>query len=119
MSGVENQHNEPGVPHWKWQRRSAIVLIPLSLWVLVSIIHHIGLDYAQTQAWLANPIVALLLLIFVSALFFHAKLGLQVIIEDYISDQSARQSILRISNLICWIAMFVGLASIIKIVLVA
>lgn len=115
MNRIENQANEAGVPHWKWQRRSAIVLIPLTLWVLVSIIHHIGLDYAQSQAWLANPVVALFLLIFVCALFFHAKLGLQVIIEDYISDQSARRAILRISNLICWIAMFVGAASIIKI----
>lgn len=117
MSRTEDQKNEAGVPHWKWQRRSAIVLIPLTLWVLVSIVHHIGLDYAQTKAWVAHPVVALLLITFVCALFYHAKLGLQVIIEDYISKQSGRQSILRISNLICWIAMFVGFVSIFKIAL--
>lgn len=118
MSLSEKTENEAGVPHWKHQRRSAIILVPLTLWVVYSIIRNIGLSYTETQAWIANPVVAFLLIIFVSALFFHAKLGLQVIIEDYIADLSARQSILRISNFVCWVAIFVGVASILKIVVV-
>lgn len=110
-------HSEPGVGHWKWQRRSALVLVPLTLWLLFSLIHHIGADHATVYAWVANPLVALLLTIFVISLFYHAKLGLQVIIEDYISDISGRQSILRISNLLCWIAMLIGVLSIVKIAL--
>ena len=47
----------------------------------------------------------------------NLQLGLQVIIEDYISDVSGRQSILRISNLLCWIAMLIGVLSILKIAL--
>ena len=110
-------HTEPAVGHWKWQRRSAIVLIPLTLWLLYSLIHHIGTSHAQAYAWVANPLVAALLILFTIMLFYHAKLGLQVIIEDYISDISGRQSILRISNLLCWIAMLIGVLSIIKIAL--
>ena len=108
-------HSEAGVPHWKWQRRSALVLIPLSLWLLYSLIHHIGAPHEQAYAWVANPLVALLLIVFVTALFYHAKLGLQVIIEDYVSEMSVRQSILKISNLLCWLAMLVGILSILKI----
>ncbi len=111
----EQDSNHPGVPHWKAQRRSALVLIPLSLWVLYSLINNIGASFSDARDWVANPVVAILLAIFSSALFFHAKLGLQVIIEDYISDISGRQSLIRISNLICWIAMLVAVASIMRI----
>ncbi|MCP4010678.1 MAG: succinate dehydrogenase, hydrophobic membrane anchor protein [Proteobacteria bacterium] len=108
---------ESGVPHWKWQRRSALVLVPLSLWLLYSLVHHVGAPYQQAYEWVANPVVAVLLIVFVGAMFYHAKLGLQVIIEDYIADLSGRHAILKISNLLCWIAMLVGIVSILKIVL--
>jgi len=109
---------EAGVPHWKAQRRSALVLIPLSIWVLYSLIHQIGLDYDQARVWVAQPLVATLLIVFVSALFYHAKLGLQVIIEDYVSDVSGRLAFIKIFNLICWIAGLVAIASILRIALV-
>ncbi len=108
---------DTGVAHWKAQRRSALVLIPLSLWLLYSLVHHIGAPYQQAYAWVANPMIAVLLIVFICAMFYHAKLGLQVIIEDYIADLSGRQAILRISNLLCWIAMLVGVVSILKIAL--
>ena len=89
MSQVNTEHHaEPAVGHWKGQRRSALVLIPLTLWLLYSLIHHIGVAHEQAYAWVSNPLVALLLILFIIALFYHAKLGLQVIIEDYISDIS-------------------------------
>jgi len=106
---------EAGAPHWKAQRRSALVLIPLTLWVLYSLIHQIGLDFDEARAWVSQPLVAVLLIIFVSALFYHSKLGLQVIIEDYISDISGRQAFIKIFNLICWIAGLVAVGSILRI----
>lgn len=115
-SGQKNS-NESGVAHWKWQRRTALVLVPLSLWLLFSLVRNIGAPYQQAYDWVANPVVAVLLIIFICALFFHAKLGLQVIIEDYIADLSGRQAILRISNLLSWIAMLLGVVSILKVAL--
>lgn len=108
-------NTEAGAPHWKAQRRSALVLIPLSLWVLYSLIHQIGLDFDEARAWVSQPLVAVLLIIFVSALFYHAKLGLQVIIEDYVSDISGRMAFIKIFNLICWIAGLVAVASILRV----
>ncbi len=107
--------NEPGVPHWKAQRRSALILIPLSLWVLFSLVNHIGADFTQARDWVANPLVAVMLAIYASALFYHSKLGLQVIIEDYISDITGRQALIRISNMVCWIAGLVAVGSILRI----
>lgn len=113
----QNNKNESAVAHWKWQRRTAVALVPLSLWLLFSLVRHIGAPYQQAYEWVANPVVAVVLIIFISALFIHAKLGLQVIIEDYIADLSGQQAILKISNLLCWIAMLVGVVSILKITL--
>lgn len=117
MQDTTEIKNEPGVPHWKWQRYSAVVLIPLTLWILFSLIHHIGADYATATAWVAHPLVAFLLCVFIVTLFYHSKLGMQVIIEDYIADVSARNAVIKIVNLICLLAIILGVSSVIKIAL--
>lgn len=93
-----------------------MVLIPLTLWLIYSLIHHLGAPYETARQWVMQPLVAIGLAIFIIAMFYHAKLGLQVIIEDYIATLSSRNSILRISNLLCWLAMFAGLISVAVIV---
>lgn len=76
-----------GVHHWWVQRVTAValaLLIPWLLWFLVSLI---GADQASVRATIANPRYALPLLILVLSLFWHAKLGMQVVIEDYVSTR--------------------------------
>ena len=79
-----------GVHHWWMQRLTAIALVPLSIWLVVSIALLAGADHAQVTAWIANPIVALLLVLTLIAVFYHLKLGLQVVIEDYVHGQPAK-----------------------------
>jgi succinate dehydrogenase / fumarate reductase membrane anchor subunit len=43
-----------------------------------------GADYAQTRAWLGSPVAATLMVLLIVAVFYHAQLGLQVVIEDYV-----------------------------------
>jgi succinate dehydrogenase / fumarate reductase membrane anchor subunit len=73
-----------GVGHWWAQRLSAIALVPLSVWFVVAAISLIGADYAEFQAWLAIFGNALLMILTVGVLFYHAALGIQVVIEDYV-----------------------------------
>jgi succinate dehydrogenase / fumarate reductase membrane anchor subunit len=73
-----------GVTHWWAQRVSAIALVPLTLWFAASIIAHSGSDYAAFIAWLRSPLTAGLMILLLIALFQHAALGLQVVIEDYV-----------------------------------
>jgi succinate dehydrogenase / fumarate reductase membrane anchor subunit len=73
-----------GVAHWRAQRVSAIALVPLTLWFAASIIAHSGSDYAAFIAWLRSPLTAGLMILLLIALFQHAALGLQVVIEDYV-----------------------------------
>ena len=73
-----------GLHHWWVQRISAVALIPLTIWFVASIVGLVGADHAAVSAWLANPVVAVLMALLVSAAIYHAQLGMQVVYEDYI-----------------------------------
>ena len=94
-----------GADHWWWQRLTAILLVPLSLWFVASIWWLIigGATYEAFQDWLSGPVAAILMLIFVGALFYHLKLGLQVVTEDYVHKKAVKWMFLVIINLGCLI----------------
>lgn len=73
-----------GVSHWWMQRLTAIALGLLTPWFVVFAVGLIGADQMTVRASIAQPLTAVLLLAFVIALFWHARLGLQVVIEDYV-----------------------------------
>lgn len=73
-----------GVDAWWRERVSALALVPLTVWFAASIIMHTGSDYLTFIAWLRTPIVSLLMVLLLAGIFYHAALGLQVVIEDYV-----------------------------------
>jgi len=73
-----------GVQHWWAQRFSAILLVPLTVWMVWSLALLVGADYARAVAWVAAPWNAAMVMLLVGATFYHARLGLQVVIEDYV-----------------------------------
>ena len=73
-----------GTGHWWSQRMSALGLIPLSLWFAVSVLGMQHADYITVTVWMHTPWVAVLLSLFLVTLLYHAYLGLQVVIEDYV-----------------------------------
>jgi succinate dehydrogenase / fumarate reductase membrane anchor subunit len=75
-----------GVAHWWQQRLTAVALVPLLLWFVVSVIANVGADYLSMRAWLGTPGNATLLILLIIAVFHHAQLGVQVVIEDYVHD---------------------------------
>jgi len=79
-----------GVQHWWMQRLTGLALIPLGLWFVAGLIAHLGLDRAAAAAWLRQPVVLGLTALLIVALFHHAQLGLQVVIEDYVGNEAAR-----------------------------
>jgi len=79
-----------GVQHWWMQRLTGLALIPLGLWFVAGLIAHLGLDRAAAAAWLRQPVVLGLTALLIVALFHHAQLGLQVVIEDYVGHEGAR-----------------------------
>ena len=73
-----------GTHHFIVQRITAIALVFLSIYVIGLVVSLIGGDYAAVRAAVANPCNAVLLIAFLIATFWHAQLGMQVIIEDYV-----------------------------------
>ena len=76
-----------GTGHWWAQRISALALIPLGLWFAVSALEFARADYGTVIVWLHEPQTAILLSLFLTALFYHAYLGVQVVIEDYVHTE--------------------------------
>ena len=76
-----------GVEHWWGQRLTALALIPLIIWLCVSIVGLIGADHATFTSWLSTPGRAVAMLLLVIVTFYHMKLGLQVVIEDYVHSR--------------------------------
>ena len=73
-----------GTQHWWVQRLTAVALLLLTPWFALMALGLVGADQLTARLTLAHPLNATLLLAYVLALFWHAQLGLQVVIEDYI-----------------------------------
>jgi succinate dehydrogenase / fumarate reductase, membrane anchor subunit len=73
-----------GVHHWWVQRVTSVALIPLAISFVVSLVSLPALDYATVHAWVHQSWTAVLLSLFIALACWHSKLGLQVIVEDYV-----------------------------------
>ena len=69
------------------QRITAIALIPLAIWLTASLVAIGAADHAQTVRWIRSPAVSVALLLTIAAVFHHAQLGMQVVIEDYVEAE--------------------------------
>ncbi len=81
-----------GTSHWWMQQVTALALVPLVVWFLVSMVALIDADHATMVAWIKNPFVGVLLSVFMVMLFYHLMLGVQVVIEDYVHNELLKMS---------------------------
>lgn len=91
---------QAGVEHWWGQRVSALALVPLTVWFVISLLSTVGGTYTTAVAWLSQPVNAVLMSIFMAALFYHSWLGVQVVIEDYIHTDWLKLTALLLSQFI-------------------
>lgn len=79
-----------GVAHWWAQRLTGLALVPLTLWFVYAVISLIGADLVDFRVWAGEHGNVVLLILFIVALFHHAQLGVQVIVEDYVHSEPAK-----------------------------
>ena len=108
-----------GVEHWWRQRMTAVALVPLVLWFVIAVIGLVGADRAAMVAWVHNPMTAVLLILLLVATFYHAALGLQVVIEDYIHGEAMRLAVLVIMRFLCIVFVVRGILAVLKLALAA
>ncbi len=81
---------QKGVSHWWMQRVTAMGMIPLIAYLIISFLINFNTDYMAAMAWLGAPLNATAMLLLFGVGFYHASLGLQVVIEDYVSNERRR-----------------------------
>ncbi len=79
-----------GSHHWWMQRVSAVALVLLSVWFLISLLTRGALDYESVSQWMDHPVNATLLVLLVITVAYHSALGVQVVLEDYVSNKGAK-----------------------------
>ena len=114
--GLGSAHD--GTGHWMAQRLTAILNIPLVLWAVYSVVTLVqnDMDYTSFVNWLSQPINAILMILFILSSFYHAVLGNQVVIEDYIHCEGFKIFKL-VGNLLVYFVL--GVASLFAILKIA
>lgn len=108
-----------GTGHFWWQRVTAVVLALLVPWLVGTLVSLVGADLGQVYDVLSRPWNAILLALFAIALFWHAKLGLQVVIEDYVHNRAVELLLLGLNFLLCSLGALASLYAIARIALLA
>ncbi len=103
-----------GTHHWLNQRVTAASNLFLMVWLLISVARLTGYDYATVRAWMQSAWVAIPLILLVVSVFYHFRLGLQVLIEDYQTD-AARVILLFALNFFTVAAGGIAIFSILKV----
>ena len=91
ISKVRGQGSAGAGTHHFWvQRVSAVALIPLTIWFLCSLVSRMGGSRDEVIAWISQPLVAVAFILLLGAGIYHLKLGLQVVIEDYVHGEGMK-----------------------------
>jgi succinate dehydrogenase / fumarate reductase membrane anchor subunit len=105
------------VKHWKLQRYSAIVNLILALWLAVSVLCLQDYSFQETISWVKSPINAFFLSVFFISSFMHMSLGMQVVIEDYVSNKLLRKRLILIIKSLSWLLVVFSILLILKIII--
>jgi succinate dehydrogenase / fumarate reductase, membrane anchor subunit len=97
VRGLGSAHH--GAHHWLVQRTTAIGNLVMMSWLLVSLVMLTDFSYDTVSGWIAQPIVAVPMILLIVSLFWHARLGLQVVIEDYIHNTGSKFALISALNL--------------------
>ena len=100
VRGLGSAHH--GAHHWLIQRTTAISNLVLMSWLLVSLLLMSDYSYSTVTTWLSKPIAAVPMMLLIISVFYHARLGLQVLIEDYVQDSGSKFAVLSALNLLAF-----------------
>ncbi|MFN5783607.1 MAG: succinate dehydrogenase, hydrophobic membrane anchor protein [Novosphingobium sp.] len=106
-----------GTHHWLVQRFTAIGNLILGLWLLFALVGLPDLAFKTVKIWAAQPLSATGLALFVLSTFWHARLGLQVLIEDYVHEHANKFAAMTLLNLASFGGAAFGVFAIVRIAL--
>jgi succinate dehydrogenase / fumarate reductase, membrane anchor subunit len=98
---------------WR-QRLTAVANIPLTIAAVIILITLLGRNQAATAQILGSPAVAIILMLFIISNVVHMKIGMQVIIEDYVHEESSKLTLLMANTFFCWAVGAVAVYALLK-----
>ena len=104
-----------GSGHWYAQRVTAVALVLLGLWLVISLASMGGASHENVVAWLSSPVAAAFAVLLVLTAAWHAMLGLQVVIEDYVGDKGTRMAVLLVVKFALAVAAVIGVLAVLRI----
>ena len=103
-----------GTEHFIQQRLTAIANVPLTIAAMLIVISLIGRNHAAVAQILGSTPVAIIMLLFIISTFYHMKIGMQVIIEDYVHEERAKYALLVLNTFFAIAAGFSSIYAILK-----
>jgi succinate dehydrogenase / fumarate reductase membrane anchor subunit len=97
-----------GTEHFWRQRLTAVANVPLTIAFVLIVFALLGGNHATAQQTLGTPLVAIVMLLFIGSITYHMRLGMQVIIEDYVHEETAKLALIMLNT---FFAVAVALAS--------
>lgn len=107
-----------GTTHWWMQRVTAVALIPLTYVLLKFLDLSLNAPYEQALEWLSAPFNSTCMIAWLLAVFYHAALGLRVVIEDYVGSESGRILSIWAVNLVFLFLAIAALIAVLRILLI-
>lgn len=107
-----------GAHHWLLQRISAVALIPLILWLVISVLRIADDPEGYIPVFFAYPLNAILGITFITTSLYHGSIGIRVIIEDYISNKVMMHFVIMLVHFISILTAIAGILAIIKLHLI-
>ncbi|MCH8684614.1 succinate dehydrogenase, hydrophobic membrane anchor protein [Pedomonas mirosovicensis] len=104
-----------GTARWWMERVTSIALIPLTVWLLASLVSGVASSHTILTDWIANPLVAVLLILFIAVTFYHAAMGLKVVVEDYVHEHGGKITWLLLIDFLAIAGSLAGIVAVLKI----
>jgi succinate dehydrogenase / fumarate reductase membrane anchor subunit len=104
-----------GTQHFWVQRVTAVALIPLVLWFVFGVACYGRGDYGAVHWWVHAPAVAITLILLIVTAAYHSKLGVQVVVEDYVGGEGKKITTLLLSNFVHLAAAAAAIFAVLKI----
>jgi succinate dehydrogenase / fumarate reductase, membrane anchor subunit len=108
-----------GAEHWWHERLTAIATFLLFVWFIASLLRLPDLDHRTVASWLSEPAAAVPMILLILSTFWHLKMGLQVVVEDYVHEEGSKLFWITLLNFLAVTGAVTALFAILKVALAA
>ena len=104
-----------GSGHWWSQRVTSVALLFLTLWYVASLLRFPAFDYELVTRWIGKPVNAVLLTLLIATTVYHSQLGVQVVVEDYVTAKMPKLLLMMVINFIHAALAALGIFAVLRI----